>query len=97
MQMLEEIGTIEKVDGFVDPELVVGRRVLGFAHRIYRTYNPRARILKNIAEKLAEERGGSMKWLDIAEEVERIVMDKIKLWPNIEFYAAVVLNALGVP
>src|SRR5439155_11044776 len=68
-----------------------------FGHRIYRTYDPRARILKNISEKLAEERGGSRKWLDIAEEVERIVMDKRKLWPNIEFYAAVVLNALGVP
>jgi len=97
MEMLEEIGTIEKVEAYVDSELAAGRRIMGFGHRIYRTYDPRARILKNIAEKLAEERGGSRKWLDIAEEVERIVMDKRKLWPNIEFYAAVVLNALGVP
>jgi 2-methylcitrate synthase len=97
MEMLEGIGTIDKVEGYVDSELAAGRRIMGFGHRIYRTYDPRARILKNIAEKLAEERGGSRKWLDIAEEVERIVMDKRKLWPNIEFYAAVVLNALGVP
>jgi len=97
MEMLEEIGTVEKVEGYVDSELAAGRRIMGFGHRIYRTYDPRARILKNIAEKLAEERGGSRKWLDIAEEVERIVMDKRKLWPNIEFYVAVVLNALGVP
>ncbi|TMI13371.1 citrate synthase [Candidatus Bathyarchaeota archaeon] len=97
MEMLEEIGTVEKVEAYVDSELAAGRRIMGFGHRIYRTYDPRARILKNIAEKLAEERGGSRKWLDIAEEVERIVMDKRKLWPNIEFYAAVVLNALGVP
>jgi citrate synthase len=97
MEMLEEIGTVEKVEGYVDSELAAGRRIMGFGHRIYRTYDPRARILKNIAEKLAEERGGNRKWLDIAEEVERIVMDKRKLWPNIEFYAAVVLNALGVP
>jgi citrate synthase len=96
MEMLEEIGTMEKVEGYVDSELAAGRRIMGFGHRIYRTYDPRARILKNIAEKLAEE-GGSRKWLDIAEEVERIVMDKRKLWPNIEFYAAVVLNVLGVP
>ena len=96
MEMLEEIGTVEKVEGYVDSELAAGRRIMGFGHRIYRTYDPRARILKNIAEKLAEERGGSRKWLDIAEEVERIVMDKRKLWPNIEFYAAVVLNELGV-
>jgi citrate synthase len=97
MEMLEEIGTIDKVEAYVDSELAAGRRIMGFGHRIYRTYDPRARILKNIAEKLAEDRGGSRKWLDIAEEVERIVMDKRKLWPNIEFYAAVVLNALGVP
>ncbi len=97
MEMIEEIGTVEKVEGYVDSELAAGRRIMGFGHRIYKTYDPRARILKNIAEKLAEERGGSRKWLDIAEEVERVVMDKRKLWPNIEFYAAVVLNALGVP
>jgi len=97
MEMIEEIGTVEKVEGYVDSELAAGRRIMGFGHRIYKTYDPRARILKNIAEKLAEKRGGSRKWLDIAEEVERVVMDKRKLWPNIEFYAAVVLNALGVP
>ncbi len=96
MEMLEEIGTVDKVEAFVDSELAAGRRVMGFGHRIYKTYDPRARILKNIAEKLTEE-GGDRKWLDIAEEVERFVMDKRKLWPNIEFYAAVVLNALGVP
>jgi citrate synthase len=96
MEMLEEIGTVDKVEAFVDSELAAGRRIMGFGHRIYKTYDPRARILKNIAEKLIEE-GGDRKWLDIAEEVERFVMDKRKLWPNIEFYAAVVLNALGVP
>jgi len=96
MEMLEEIGTKEKVEGYIDSELAADRRIMGFGHRIYRAYDPRARILKTIAEKLTEERG-NRKWLDIAEEVERVVMDKRKLWPNIEFYAAVVLNALGVP
>ena len=96
MEMLEEIGTKEKVEACVDSELAAGRRIMGFGHRIYRTYDPRARILKTIAEKLTEGHG-SRKWLDIATEVERIVMEKRKLYPNIEFYAAVVLNALGVP
>ena len=96
MEMLEEIGSMDKVEAYIDSELAAGRRIMGFGHRIYKTYDPRARILKNIAEKLTEERG-NRKWLDIAEEVERFVMDKRKLWPNIEFYAAVVLNALGVP
>ena len=96
MEMLEQIGTIDKVESYIDSELAAGRRIMGFGHRIYKTYDPRARILKNIAERLTEE-SGNRKWLDIAEEVERFVMDKRKLWPNIEFYAAVVLNALGVP
>jgi len=96
MEMLEEIGSMDKVEAYIDSELAAGRRIMGFGHRIYKTYDPRARILKNIAEKLTEE-SGNRKWLDIAEEVERFVMDKRKLWPNIEFYAAVVLNALGVP
>src|SRR6266571_4540916 len=96
MEMLEEIGSTEKVEAYVDRELAAGRRIMGFGHRIYKTYDPRARILKTIAEKLTEGRG-SRKWLDVAEEVEKVVMEKRKLWPNIEFYAAVVLNALGVP
>ena len=96
MEMLEEIGSTEKVEAYVDSELAAGRRIMGFGHRIYKTYDPRAIILKTIAEKLTEGRG-SRKWLDVAEEVEKVVMEKRKLWPNIEFYAAVVLNALGVP
>ena len=96
MEMLEEIGTKEKVEEYVDKELAAGRRIMGFGHRIYRTYDPRARILKTIVEKLTEGRG-NRKWLEIAEEVERVVMEKRRLYPNIEFYAAVVLNALGVP
>ena len=96
MEMLEEIGSVEKVEAYVDSELAAGRRIMGFGHRIYKTYDPRARILKTIAEKLTEGRG-SRKWLDVAEEVEKVVMEKRKLWPNIEFYAAVVLNTLGVP
>ena len=96
METLEEIGTLDQVEQYVDKELAGGRRIMGFGHRIYRTYDPRARILKGIAQKLTEERGNK-KWLEIAEKVETVVMDRKKLWPNIEFYAAVVLNALGVP
>jgi citrate synthase len=96
MEMLEKIGTKENAEQFIDSELAAGRKIMGFGHRIYRTYDPRARILKKIVEKMAEE-SGQRKWLDIAEEVEKIVMEKRKLWPNIEFWAAVLLNELRVP
>lgn len=96
MEMLEEIGSVDKVSEYIDRELGAGRRIMGFGHRIYRTYDPRARILKAIAQDLAAQRG-EKKWLEIAEEIEKMVMEKRKLWPNIEFYAAVVLDSLGVP
>lgn len=96
MEMLEKIGTIENVEKFIDAELSAHQRIMGFGHRIYKTYDPRAVILKGVAGDLAG-RTGQTKWLDIARKVEDVVWQKRQLRPNIEFYAAVVLNALGVP
>ncbi len=96
MEMLEEIGSLENAGKFVDSELASGRRIMGFGHRIYKTNDPRALILRKVAEELTRKTG-NRRWYLIAQEVERIVWEKKKLYPNIEFYAAVVLNALGVP
>ncbi len=96
MEMLEEIGKVENVEGFIDRELASGRRIMGFGHRIYKTFDPRALILREVAEGLAQE-SGDRKWFDMAERIEAAVWEKKGLRPNIEFYAAVTLNALGVP
>ena len=96
MEMLEEIGSVENVEKFVDDELAAGRRIMGFGHRIYKTSDPRALILKTVADDLTT--GSKIrKWFDMAEKIESTVWEKKGLRPNIEFYAAVTLNALGVP
>ncbi len=96
MAMLEKIGSVDNVEKYVDGELAAGERIMGFGHRIYKTFDPRAVILKGVARELTK-RSGQAKWLDIAEKVEDVVWQKKQLRPNIEFYAAVVLNALGAP
>ena len=96
MEMLERIGSVERVHQYVEDELSSGHKIMGFGHRIYHTFDPRAVILKGVAEKLTA-RSGQSKWLDIAVRLEEDVWEKKHLRPNVEFYAAVVLNELGVP
>ncbi len=96
METLEEIGSGENVEKFVDAELAAGRRIMGFGHRIYKTFDPRALILKSVADNITMN-SKNRKLFDMAEAVENIVWEKKGLRPNIEFYAAVTLNALGVP
>ncbi len=96
MEMLESIGTVEKVERYIDDELAAGRRIMGFGHRIYKTFDPRALILKEVADGLTRD-SENRKWFDMAQKIENTVWEKRSLRPNIEFYAAVTLNALGVP
>jgi citrate synthase len=96
MEMLEEIGSLENVEKFVNDELAAGRRIMGFGHRIYKNFDPRALILKEVADNLTAG-SKNRKWFDMAEKIESYVWEKKNLRPNIEFYAAVTLNALGVP
>jgi citrate synthase len=96
MEMLEEIGEVDNAEKFIDRELAAGRRIMGFGHRIYKTFDPRALILKEAADNLTKDTK-NRKWFDMAENIEKSVWEKKSLRPNIEFYAAVTLNALGVP
>jgi citrate synthase len=96
MEMLERIGSVDRVHQYVQDELSAGRRIMGFGHRIYHTFDPRAVVLKGVAEKLTE-RGGDRKWMEIAQKLEDEVWEQRNIRANIEFYAAVVLNELGVP
>ncbi len=97
MEMMEKIGSASNVESFLEAELSAGHKIMGFGHRVYRTDDPRALILKDIARKLAENEMETRKWLEIAETTERVMWEKKQIKPNIEFYAGVVLKALGVP
>ncbi|MBM2846620.1 MAG: citrate synthase [Bacteroidetes bacterium] len=101
--MLKQIGSKDNVPAFVK-EVKEGKgekRLMGFGHRIYKNYDPRAKIIKQTAEEVFEVTGRNP-LLDIAVELERIALDdeyfiKRKLYPNVDFYSGIIYQAMGIP
>lgn len=96
MRMLEEIGQPKAAETWVREALAAKRKIMGFGHAVYRTFDPRARILKRLSREVCE-RTGTLRLHDVAEEVERTVAEQKGLYPNVDFYAATVYHALGIP
>ncbi|RMF29979.1 MAG: citrate synthase [Chloroflexi bacterium] len=95
MRMLLEIGSPERAEAYVLDLLARKERVMGMGHRVYKTQDPRARILKGLAARMSDQR-----WYNIALEVERVFLREMvgkRLYPNVDFYSAPVLYAAGVP
>jgi citrate synthase len=97
--------TLEKIDS-EDRETVaqwvrdaLGRkeRIMGFGHRVYKTYDPRAKILKELAAELAAAHPDQAKWFEMSKVVEEVVLAEKQLYPNVDFYAASVYRMLGIP
>jgi citrate synthase len=101
LRMLDEIGSKEKIPAFIK-EVKDGKgKLMGFGHRIYKNYDPRATIIKKLADQVFEVTGRNPK-LDIALELERIALEddyfiKRKLYPNVDFYSGLIYQALGFP
>jgi citrate synthase len=101
LRMLTEIGDVRHVPAYVDRVKAGERLLMGFGHRIYKNYDPRARIIKETADAVFEVTGRSA-LLDIALELERIALEdeyfvSRKLYPNVDFYSGVIYEALGLP
>jgi citrate synthase len=99
LKMLEEIGSKDKVAAYVKRVKEGHGRLMGFGHRIYKNYDPRARIIKWAAEQVFEVTGRNPK-LDIALELERIALEdeyfiKRKLYPNVDFYSGIMYQAMS--
>lgn len=101
LRMLKEIGTVEAVPEYI--KRVKAREVLlmGFGHRVYKNYDPRARIIKQTADSVFEVTGRN-RLLDIALELERIALEdeffvSRKLYPNVDFYSGIIYQAMGFP
>jgi citrate synthase len=104
LRMLEHIGEVSRVPEFVarakdrdDPF-----RLMGFGHRVYKNYDPRASIIRKAAYEVLEELGLSDPQLDLAMELERIALEdeffiERKLYPNVDFYSGIIYKALGIP
>jgi citrate synthase len=96
IKMLREIGTPDKAADWVRAALGRHERIMGFGHRVYKTYDPRARELKEMSKKLAE-RQGDMSLYDISVKIEEVMSEDRKLYPNVDFYSASTYTALGIP
>jgi citrate synthase len=103
LKMLQAIGTPDKADAFIRKEMEEGRRIMGFGHRVYKVRDPRAALLSDAAERLAD-RTGDKHLLELTKTVEETtvrVLAELKpgrdLYANVELYAALILHAVNVP
>ena len=97
METLLKIDDVAKARDMVNEMLANKERIMGFGHRVYRTEDPRATILRRHAEALGK-RTGQSKWYDISREVEKTMReDKPDLYPNVDFYSASVYYMMGIP
>jgi citrate synthase len=99
LRMLDEIGSKDRIPAYIE-QVKAGRcKLMGFGHRIYKNYDPRARIIKQTAEDVFSVTGTNKK-LEIALELERIALEdeyfvKRKLYPNVDFYSGIIYQAMG--
>ena len=96
IHMLTEIGSLEKVDAYVEDCLANKKKIMGIGHRVYRVLDPRAPHLRTMAIKLTEELGET-KWIDMSERIAELMKEKKGLNANVDFYSATVYYSLGIP
>ena len=96
MYMLDDINTEEEVEDYIQGMLDDQKKIMGFGHRIYKTQDPRTKHLRGIAEQLCHNKN-TLKIYNLSIKIENVVHEKKKIFPNVDFYAAVTLNTLGVP
>lgn len=101
LRMLREIGSVDRVPEYVNNVKAGQYRLMGFGHRVYKNYDPRARVIKQAAERVFEVTGVNP-LLKIALELERIALAdeyfiKRKLYPNVDFYSGLIYEAMGFP
>ena len=99
LSMLDEIGSMEKIPKFIKEVKEGERRLMGFGHRVYKNYDPRAQIIKKIADEVFEVTGKNPK-IELARELERIALEddyfiKRRLYPNVDFYSGIIYEAMG--
>jgi citrate synthase len=95
MKLLEAIGSEERVGEEIRERLDRKQRIMGFGHRVYKTYDPRAVILKRFSKQLADE-SDEPHWYTMSEHIERAVLDEKGLYPNVDFYSASTYHYLGI-
>jgi citrate synthase len=101
LRMLDEIGDVSRVPEFIEGVKAGHGRLMGFGHRVYKSYDPRAKLIKRVADDVFEQTGLNPK-LEIALELEKIALEdeyfvSRKLYPNVDFYSGLIYQAMGYP
>lgn len=101
LRMLDDIGSMDNIPSFIEGVKKGERRLMGFGHRVYKNYDPRARVIKKLADQVFEVTGRNPR-LDMALELEKIALNdeyfvKRKLYPNVDFYSGLIYQAMGFP
>ena len=96
IHMLQEIGSLDRVDPWVEEALAQKKKIMGIGHRVYKVLDPRAPHLKAMAVKLSEQLGDP-KWIQMSERIASIMKDRKGLNANVDFYSATVYYSLGIP
>jgi citrate synthase len=104
LTMLEEIGNVKNIPAFLAKVKDKGSntKLMGFGHRVYKNFDPRAKIMRQSCHEVLKELGVKDPLLDIAIELERIALSddyfvSRKLYPNVDFYSGIILKAIGIP
>ena len=104
LNMLREIGTVDRIPEFIErsKDKNDSFRLMGFGHRVYKNYDPRATAMQKTAHDVLDERGVDTPILRVAKELERLALEddyfrEKKLYPNVDFYSGIILDAMGFP
>ncbi len=98
MAMLDEIGSEKDAEPWILNAIAKKKKIMGFGHRVYKAYDPRARILHSYAEEITK-RAGTERWLNIASTIERVMIAKLGakgIFPNVDFYSGTVMSSMGI-
>ncbi len=101
MKMLIEIDKIEHVEKWIRTKFDAGEKIMGMGHAVYKTMDPRARILRTISEKMAK-RTGNTKWFELSRKIDSVSRDEFKrrkkkeIYPNVDFYSPSVYYVMGI-
>ena len=96
MKMLKEIGSEDKIDGWLDKALEEKRKIMGIGHAVYKTEDPRATWLRKFSRELGEKKG-EMKWFNMSERIEKAMLEKKGMYPNVDFYSASTYFLMDIP
>jgi citrate synthase len=96
MKMLKEIGSEEAIDGWLDKALEEKRKIMGIGHAVYKTEDPRATWLRKFSKQLGEKRS-EMKWFNMSQKIEKAMLDKKGMYPNVDFYSASAYYLMDIP